>query len=575
MIRYNLYGGSMKLDHQRFCALFVFLICTMLSVDNSSAQQMMPQQELVQVVPSGVKGSPTDVLAELADIKITREMYDKEVNAFKQIAQPQAAAQLATPEGRQDFLRQLVEVTMFQKKAQLENLDKADTFKTEVHNGVVVVLSMEHMRKILDQITVDEESAKKYYNEHKDFFTESDQYHLFQITTDTKEKADAIVNDINGGKSFIEIAKASSIDESKTNGGDKGFVNVDEVAPEIKAAVASLEKDKISAPIKIDEDLFIIVKYTEKKTGVVKPFETVSSQIRRDIAGEKQVETFKAEIERLKKLYNFSLDKNVAETIRKEKLTDAELNAVIAKYDGKEIKVSEIYKDLEQIPTFIRPQILGGEGLNDFLDQHFARVLSLVDAEKNFDAYAKENPGVIEDVTRRTLVKSLFDKILNPITVSDAETKEFYNKNLSNFVSPAQFHAHHILVKEEADAKALMETLTKEPTKFEEVAKASSTCPSGAQGGDLGNFSEGQMVAEFENACKTAEIGKIVGPVKTQFGYHIIRVDSRTDAGTMKFEEVQENIRRQLLPQKQKEAFDAYVEALRKEFNVKVYQDNL
>ena len=575
MIRYNLYGGSMKLDHQRFCALFVFFICTMLSVDNSSAQQMMPQQELVQVVPSGVKGSPTDVLAELADIKITREMYDKEVNAFKQIAQPQAAAQLATPEGRQDFLRQLVEVTMFQKKAQLENLDKADTFKTEVHNGVVVVLSMEHMRKILDQITVDEESAKKYYNEHKDFFTESDQYHLFQITTDTKEKADAIVNDINGGKSFIEIAKASSIDESKTNGGDKGFVNVDEVAPEIKAAVASLEKDKISAPIKIDEDLFIIVKYTEKKTGVVKPFETVSSQIRRDIAGEKQVETFKAEIERLKKLYNFSLDKNVAETIRKEKLTDAELNAVIAKYDGKEIKVSEIYKDLEQIPTFIRPQILGGEGLNDFLDQHFARVLSLVDAEKNFDAYAKENPGVIEDVTRRTLVKSLFDKILNPITVSDAETKEFYNKNLSNFVSPAQFHAHHILVKEEADAKALMETLTKEPTKFEEVAKASSTCPSGAQGGDLGNFSEGQMVAEFENACKTAEIGKIVGPVKTQFGYHIIRVDSRTDAGTMKFEEVQENIRRQLLPQKQKEAFDAYVEALRKEFNVKVYQDNL
>lgn len=565
----------MKLDHQRFCALFVFFICTMLGINDGYAQQIVPQQELVQVVPSGVKGSPTDVLAELADIKITREMYDKEVNAFKQVAQPQAVAQLVTPEGRRDFLNQLVEVTMFQKKAQLENLDKADSFKSEVHNGVVVVLSMEHMRKILDQITVDEESAKKYYNEHKDFFTEPDQYHLFQITTDTKEKADAIVKDINVGKSFIEIAKASSIDESKANGGDKGFINVDEVAPEIKAVVSSLEKDKISEPIKIDEDLFIIVKYTEKKIGAVKPFETVSSQIRRDIAGEKQVETFKAEIERLKKLYNFSLDKNVAETIRKENLTEAELNAVIAKYDGKEIKVSEIYKDLEQIPTFIRPQILGGEGLNDFLDQHFARVLALVDAEKNFDAYAKDNPGIIEDVTRRTLVKSLFDKILNPITVSDAEIKEFYNKNLSNFVSPAQFHAHHILVKEEADAKALMEKLTKEPAKFEELAKTSSTCPSGSQGGDLGDFSEGQMVAEFENACKTAEIGKIAGPVKTQFGYHIIRVDSRTDAGTMKLEEVQENIRRQLLPQKQKEAFDAYVSALRKEFNVKVYQDNL
>ncbi|MBR4570674.1 MAG: hypothetical protein IKO19_08455, partial [Candidatus Riflebacteria bacterium] len=111
----------MKLDHQRFSALFVLLICTMVSVNNSYAQQMVQQPELVQVLPSGVKGSPTDVLAELSDIKITREMYDKEVEAFKQVAQPQASAHLVTPEGRQDFLRQLVEVTMFQKKAQLEN----------------------------------------------------------------------------------------------------------------------------------------------------------------------------------------------------------------------------------------------------------------------------------------------------------------------------------------------------------------------------------------------------------------------------------------------------------------------
>jgi peptidyl-prolyl cis-trans isomerase C len=570
-----MFGGSMKLDHQRFSALFVLLICALVSVNNSYAQQMVQQPELVKVMPSGVKGSPTDVLAELSDIKITRDMYDKEVEAFKQVAQPQATAQLITPEGRQDFLRQLVEVTMFQKKAQLENLDKTDAFKTEVHNAATVVLSMEHMRRLLDKITVDEAATKKFYEENKKSFTEPDQYHLFQITTDSKDKADAIVKDINGGKSFIEIAKASSLDESKSNGGDKGFINIDEIAPEIGAAVSSLEKDKISAPIKIDEDLFVIVKYTEKKTGEIKPFDTVSSQIRRDIAGEKQIEVFKGEIERLKKAYNFSLDMKVAETLRKDKLTDDELNAIVAKYDGKDIKISEIHKDLEQIPTIIRPQILGGEGLNDFLDQHFARVLSLVDAEKNFDAYSKENPGVIADVTRRTLVKSLFDKILNPVTVSDAEIKEFYNKNLSNFVSPARFQAHHILVKEEAEAKKIMETLTKEPAKFEEIAKTSSTCPSGGQGGDLGTFSEGQMVPEFENACKTAELKKVVGPVKTQFGYHIIRVDSRTSAETMKFEDVQDNIRKQLLPQKQKEVFDAYVETLRKEFNVKVYQDNL
>jgi parvulin-like peptidyl-prolyl isomerase len=385
-----------------------------------------------------------NLLAEVLDVKITREIFDKQIDSFRKVGPAEAITKISTLEGKQDFLRQLVEVTMFQKKAQLEKLDKADSFKAEVHKAAVVVLSMEHMKKLLE------------------------------------------------GKKEQE-----------------------------------------------------------------------------------QIDAFKTEIERLKKVYNFSLDKKVAETVRKDSLTEAELNAVVAKYDGKEIKVSEIYKDLEQIPTFIRPQILGGEGLNDFLDQHFARVLSLLDAEKNFDAYSKENPGVIADVTRRTLVKSLFDKVLNPVTVSDAEVKEFYNKNLSNFASPASMHAHHILVKEEAEAKKIMETLTKEPAKFEEIAKTSSTCPSGAQGGDLGTFSEGQMVPEFENACKTAELNKVIGPVKTQFGYHIIRVDGRTPAGTMKFEDVQDNIRKQLLPQKQKEVFDAYVETLRKEFNVKVYQDNL
>ena len=82
--------------------------------------------------------------------------------------------------------------------------------------------------------------------------------------------------------------------------------------------------------------------------------------------------------------------------------------------------------------------------------------------------------------------------------------------------------------------------------------------------------------SKFEEACKTAKIGKIVGPVKTQFGYHIIRVDERIPtSGTKPFEDVKEDIRNQLLTQKQKEHFEAYKESLLKEFNVKIYLENL
>ncbi len=565
----------MKLEHQRFGALFIILISALLCGADCKAQPMMPpSQNDIVPIPSAVKGSPTDVLAELSDIKITREVYDREVAAFKEVS-PQAAAQLATIEGRKEFLRQLVEVTMFEKKAKLDGLDKTDEFKRDSHRMAVAALSIEHIKKLLGQVNVDEQTAKKFYEDNKRLFTEPDQYHIFQISTDSKEKADAIVKDLNSGKSFIEVAKASSIDDNKANGGDKGFMHLDDLVPEISTALSSLGADKVSAPISIAENLYVIVKYTEKKDGTVKAFETVSSQIRRDLAGEKQMATFKAEIDRLKKLYNFTFDAKVAEYIRKDSITEAESNAVLAKYDGVEIKVSEIYKDLEQIPAFIRPQVLGGEGLNDFLNQHFARVLSLHDVEKNYDTYAKANPKVVNDTARRTIVKMLFDKVLRPVTVNDDEIKDFYNKNLANFSAPAQMQAHHILVKEEEKAKSLLADLQKDPTKFEEVAKSSSICPSKQQGGDLGKFSDGQMVPEFEKACKEAEVGKVVGPVKTQFGYHLIRVDGRTPAGTRKLEEVQEEIRSQLLPQKQKEVFDTFVQSLSKEFNRKEYPENI
>ena len=101
----------MKLEHQRLGALFVFLICSFLGSPNCSAQPMMPNAQDMLPLPSSVKGSPTDLLAEVSDIKITRELYDKEINAFKE-ASPQVAAQLSTPEGRREFLRQLVEVIM-------------------------------------------------------------------------------------------------------------------------------------------------------------------------------------------------------------------------------------------------------------------------------------------------------------------------------------------------------------------------------------------------------------------------------------------------------------------------------
>ena len=101
---------------------------------------------------------------------------------------------------------------------------------------------------------------------------------------------------------------------------------------------------------------------------------------------------------------------------------------------------------------------------------------------------------------------------------------------------------------------------------FEDAAKKHSTCPSGQKGGDLGEFGRGQMVKEFEDATFSAEIGKIVGPVKTQFGYHLIKVEKRSDAGAASFDEVKESIRKMLMQQKQQEVYNAKVEELKAKY---------
>lgn len=88
--------------------------------------------------------------------------------------------------------------------------------------------------------------------------------------------------------------------------------------------------------------------------------------------------------------------------------------------------------------------------------------------------------------------------------------------------------ARHILVDDEATCSKLKADIEKGED-FAAVARAHSTCPSGATGGDLGTFRPGEMVPEFDKVVFSAEVGKVHGPVRTQFGYHLIEITRRND----------------------------------------------
>jgi len=89
--------------------------------------------------------------------------------------------------------------------------------------------------------------------------------------------------------------------------------------------------------------------------------------------------------------------------------------------------------------------------------------------------------------------------------------------------------ARHILVEDEQVCKDLKEQIINGDTTFEEAAQSYSQCPSGDEGGDLGTFGKGQMVPEFDKVVFNDEVGVVHGPVKTQFGYHLLEVTARND----------------------------------------------
>lgn len=169
----------------------------------------------------------------------------------------------------------------------------------------------------------------------------------------------------------------------------------------------------------------------------------------------------------------------------------------------------------------------------------------------------EEFQKMLEKARKEILAQVAVNSILKGVEVTAEEVQAYYDNNLEQFKEGESAQAKHILVDSEEKALEIMDSITKGDVAFEDAAKEFSSCPSNAQGGDLGEFGRGQMVPEFDQVAFEAEIGKVVGPVKTQFGYHLIKVENRKDASVMAFDEVKSYIEGTLLQQKQNEVYTA------------------
>ena len=243
---------------------------------------------------------------------------------------------------------------------------------------------------------------------------------------------------------------------------------------------------------------------------------------------------------------------------------------VLATVNGKDITNQDAYVFLNQLGPQTAAQFGTPEGIKKVAGELVNQELIYLEAvEKGLDE-EETFKMELEKVKENVLKQYAINKLLSGIIVTEEDIVEFYNEHKEYFEVPEAVRASHILVSEEEEAKEIAKKI-KEGLSFEEAAKEYSSCPSKENGGDLGEFTRGKMVPEFEQAAFLLEEGELSEPVKTQFGYHLIKVSCKKEAHTSPLEEVKEEINNQILGLKQQERYVSKTNELRNKFEVKTY----
>ena len=240
---------------------------------------------------------------------------------------------------------------------------------------------------------------------------------------------------------------------------------------------------------------------------------------------------------------------------------------VLAVAAGHEITERELNELIQNYPPEQQVYLSDPRAKGQVLEQLIAFHLFAKMAEEEKIRETEEYKNTIEKMKVELASHMAATRTVEGATVSEEEERDFYEANKAQFVQGPQVSAKHILVEKEELAKKVAGEIAAGKA-FEDAAREYSTCPSKDDGGNLGFFSKGQMVPEFEKAAFEGELHTVLGPVKTQFGYHLILVEDKKEGSETPFAQVQDQIHQQLLQKKQREAYDKKVAELTVKYGV-------
>lgn len=261
-------------------------------------------------------------------------------------------------------------------------------------------------------------------------------------------------------------------------------------------------------------------------------------------------------------------------------------DTVLAVVGGKNITQADFDEAISGLDPQQRMAYDTPEGQRELLDNLIDFKLFAMSGNdqklQNTPIYKKTMANLEERVLFTLATQKVLDSV-SKAPVTDDETKKYYDSHQEIFKVPAAIRASHILIRTDKDmskkelnaaekkAKDILHDIEQKKITFEDAAKEHSGDGTRSRGGDLGYFTKGQMVPQFEKAAFALKKGEMTSkPVKTEFGWHIIKVTDTREASIRKYEDVKEDIRADIQRERQLKAVQDERNALRKKYNVKI-----
>jgi peptidyl-prolyl cis-trans isomerase C len=216
----------------------------------------------------------------------------------------------------------------------------------------------------------------------------------------------------------------------------------------------------------------------------------------------------------------------------------------LAKVDDRVITLEDFNKRIDRLPQQYQEIVKGQR--KKFLEDLIMEGLLYKEALRSNIESDPEIQEVIFEAKKKILISRLMkDRVNNKVSISEDDIKTYYDEHSEEFMLPERWRASHILV-DTLEAAQEIKSEHDQGASFEVLAKERSKDATARQGGDIGYFSKGQLIPEFEEACFQLEVGEVSDIVKSQFGYHIIMLKERKSPEVQEYSKVKDIIKKEL-----------------------------